>query len=168
MSLGTDQQTEDAAHENEFVLIEIYRIELKDGRVLFLTRNNGNVEWNGDTYLAFPIDRDLSKQNDSNTIGDMQITLGDSGSMLTREVLNNLSLVINTFVTIYQQRESIDGAVMLGFRQIFRGRIKAMNGSLGIINFNIVAPFSDPQKPINDKKFGEFEGMINVFRRVPS
>lgn len=168
MALETDQQTEEAARENEFVVIEIFRIELKDGRVLFLTSNNKNVEWGGNAYLAFPINRELSKQNDSNTIGDMQITLGDSQNALTREILNNLQLVLNTFVTIYQQRESIDGSVILGFRQIFRGRIKSTNGTIGIIAFSIVAPFSDPQKPVNDRKFGEFEGMIDAFRGVPS
>lgn len=168
MSLGTDQQTEEAQRENEFVVVEIYRVELKDGRVLFLTSNNEDVEWGGDKFIAFPINREKSNQESSQTVGDIQITLGDIENALSKEVINNLSLVVNTFVTIYQQRESIDGTLMVGFRQVFRGRIKSTNGVFGIISFTIVAPFSDPQKPINDKKFGEFPGMINVFRRVPS
>ena len=166
MALEIDQQAEDASRKNEFITIEIYNIELNDGRVLYLASDNKNVTWGNNTYIGFTINRAKTSQEGGQTVGDNTITLGDKENSLTKEVLNNLSVIKNAFVTIFQQRESINGEILLGFRQVFRGRIRAMNGSIGIINFTVVAPFSDPQKPVNDKKFGEFEGMINVYKRI--
>lgn len=166
MALETDQLTENESRNNQFIIVEIFNIELNDGRVLYLTSNNENVEWANNTYIAFPINRERSRQEGGQVVGDMQISLGDSEYKLTKEVFNNISIVNNAFVTVFQSRESIDGNISIGFRQIFRGRIKSINSSPGIITFSIVAPFSDPQKPVNDKKFGEFEDMIDVFRQI--
>lgn len=166
MSLETDQQALDAAKENEFIIVEIYNIELNDGRILYLTTNNKNVTWNNNDYLAFPMTRKVTNQDGGGSVGENIITLGDVDNKLTKEVLNNYDVVKNAFVTIFQQRVSIDGSVQLGFRQVFRGRIKSVSFTIGIISFTIVVPYSDPQKPINDKKWGETEGMIDAARKT--
>lgn len=165
MSLGEDVQGNEKVG-NETVVIEIYNIKLNDGRTLYLTTNNENVTWNNITYLAFPLNRENTTQQSGLSVNDLQVTFGDKDNLLTKEVVNNYSIVQNATVTIFQQRESIDNQVSLGFRQIFRGRIKSISASYGSISFILVVAFSSPQKPVNDKKFGEFEGMINVFKRL--
>lgn len=151
---------------NEHVVIEIYDINLQDGRVLHLTNNNKNVTYKGNIYIAYPISRDQTKQDTGDQINDLSITLGDKDNMLTREILSYINIIKNAEVTIFRGREATTGNNNLGFVQVFTGKIKTMGGSPGIVNFTLVEPFSDPQKPINNKKFGEIAGMIDVYKRI--
>lgn len=166
MALPIDPVSEEEAQKSQYVVTELFRVDFNSGRTLFLTSNNENVTWGNDTYIAFPIDRQNVNQESGQTVNDIRVTLGDANNILSKEILNNIRNVTNSFVTIYQLRHKVNDRKKLGFRQVFRGKIKTMDGALGVVNFTIIGAFSDPQKPVNDKKFGEFPGMVDVFRRV--
>lgn len=165
MSLETDNQTEIALRKNESIKTELYIIELNNGEILHLTNNNEDLSWNNDKYIAFPVRRGGSDQNEGQTVNQVSMSLGDKGFNLSRLILNNVDVFRKATVKISQQIENIDGVGII-FRQVFKGIITNMTGQIGIINFTLVEPYHDFSKPVNRRKFGEIDGVVDINERL--
>lgn len=165
--MQTSPQQEAALRKNDTIKAELFKIELSNGEILYLTSDNANVEWGNNKYLALPpIRRGAFKQSQGQGINQISVGIGDPDFRLTRAFLNNIQTVLNAPVTITQIIQTKEGKGIVT-RQIFKGKIINPSSNItGVINFTVIEKHFDAKKPINRRKAGDIEDVIDMSERL--
>lgn len=152
--------------ENSRHVVHLYDVFFNDGRVFYWTDNNEKASYGNQIYIPIPIKRSAINQNKGLSINTFSIVLGDVDLKLSKPIIQNIDLIRNATVVVRQQLEDVDSGIMSNFLQIFIGKIKTISSNNGIMIFNIVEPYSDWRRPLNNKKWGEVPGVVAIHERL--